>query len=310
MPRATPTLRCRAILVFALALIVQTAGVKADARIAGVVVDYSPRTVPAGKTPISILRNGESVPVKEHELLYEGDRLVFADAPGSKAYVRALVDKTEEIILDPAHSTVPNQRWPLLQSLAPKLLSAYRWVNAPAGVDNAEPRNALSRGGEDDVDDLAIFPKARETLTISDNSKEPLWIGWMGGNPPFSVSITQDGKVLQQVDVCKDGSEAGCMREATLPAVASAAGPLTLSVRSSDGASWSRQVKRASIAADDKLATANQLGNLGVFLRATELLDRDADAYMLESARQLATISSVYPPARTLLDNMKNGQVP
>lgn len=310
MLRTSPVLQFGAILLFVFALIVQTAGVNAEGRIVGIVVDYSPRTAAAGNMPVTILRNGASLPVKEHELLYEGDRILFAEGAGPKAYVKALVDKEEEIILDPGHNTVPKQRWPFLQSLAPKLLSAYRWVNTPAGVDNSEPRNALSRGGNDEEDDLTIFPKASETLTVSDDSKDPLWVGWTGGNPPFSVSIVQDGKVLQQVDVCKDGSEARCLREATLSAVSAATGTLTLSVRSSDGALWSRKVKKASIAADKKLASPDQLGSLGVFLRATELLDRDAGAYMLESARELATISSVYPPARTLLDNMKNGQVP
>jgi hypothetical protein len=306
----TRILRCRAILLFTLALIVQTADVNAAARIVGVVVDYAPHNHVSERLLISIFRNGQSLPVREHEILYEGDRLTFSGAAGPKAYVIALVDAEKKITLDSAHSKLPEPEGSFLQSIVPKLLAAYRWVNAAAGVDKAEPRNALSRGADDEVEELTIFPRARETLTISEASKDPLWIGWKGGSPPFTVSVAQDGKILQEIEVCKNGSEAGCSREATLSAVATAPGPLTLFFRSSDGASWSRQVKKAAIASDKEFATPDQVGSLGVFLGATELLDRDANAYVLESARRLATISSVYPPARTLLDNLKSGRVP
>src|SRR5262245_18947803 len=133
--------RCRAILLSALALTIHLTHAHADARLVGVVMDYAPRSQTSGEALISIKRNGESLHIKEHEILYEGDHVVFAKAAGPKAYVKALVNAEEEIVLDPAHDTVPKPSWPFLQSIVPKLLAAYRWVNAAAGVDNSQPRN-------------------------------------------------------------------------------------------------------------------------------------------------------------------------
>ena len=46
------------------------------------------------------------------------------------------------------------------------------------------------------------------------------------------------------------------------------------------------------------------------FLRATDLLDRKDGDYVLESARELNAISATYPPARTLLERIKDGRMP
>lgn len=297
----------RTIFLMGLLFVLRAGPVSAEGSIVGVVVDYNPRTT-EGTSLLTILRNGTSVPVKEHEILYEGDRLSFADAAGPKAYVRVLIDKKKEIVLDPAHNAVPSRRWDFLQSLAPELLSAYRWVNSPAGVDIAESRNAISRGVEGG-DSLSVLPNVKGVLTLSADSKDPIWIGWNGGDPPFTVSVAHGANILREIQVCKGETDATCVREAILP-IGTMDGNLTLSVSSADGGSWHKEIKRTSIAADDKLVKESELGSLGTFLRATELLDRNANEYVLESARMLATISSTYPPARTLLDNMKSGNVP
>jgi hypothetical protein len=304
------------VLFYCLALSVSFGGVVhstdavAEERVVGVVVDYKPRSRGSEEALISIERNGKRIPVKEHEILYEGDRLVFAETAGPDAYVKALVGAHKKIILDPAHSAVPGASWPFLQSMVPKLIAAYRWVNAAAGDDNSEPRNAVSRGALDESEDLTVLPKAHDILVISNTDQSPLWFGWTGGTPPFKVSITENGKVRQEIDVCKDGSEDGCVREVMLVGTVEADRPITLSILSSDNSSWSRDVKSAALAEDNDLSASKKLGSLGVFLHATELLDRDAGTYVLESARELATISSDYPPARTLLDEIKSGQVP
>jgi hypothetical protein len=302
-------LLCCVALSLSLVIIFGSNDARAEQRVVGVVIDYWPRGESSGKAFISIRRDGESIPVKEHEILKEGDRLVFAEDADPKAFVKALIGAGNVVTLNRQSDRVPETSWPFLQSIIPKLLAAYHWVNATAGVDNSGPRNAISRGALDEID-FAVLPKAQKTLIISSQSKSPLWIGWAGGIPPFKVSLAENGKVRQLVDVCKNGSETGCVRETIIGENTDATGPLTLSIESSDGSSWSGNIESDVIAEEKGLAAPEQLGSLGVFLHATGLLDRDPGTYVLESARELATISGDYPPARTLLDEIKSGQVP
>jgi hypothetical protein len=293
-------------LIFLLGL--QAFAVHAETHIIGVVIDYAPRNHAADKPLVAISRGNEKRPVKEHEIVYSGDRFVFSQEAGAKAYVKALINAQDEVTLTPAHNELPEASGSWLQSIAPQLIAAYRWVNAASGVDKAEPRNALSRGSEDDVSDLVVFPTAKGALTISGSSADPLWIGWNGGSPPFSVTLAMDGKILQSVDICKNGSDAACPRETQITTTHALPNSFMLSVTSADGASWSRKIEKAAIAPAPELGS--KLGELGVFLSATDLLNRDADKYVLETARRLASISSTYPPARTLLDKLKNGRAP
>ena len=278
-------------------------------RLVGVVTDYTPRPAKTGKPLIWIVRGNDRIPVKDHELLFEGDRLAFDERAGPDACVKALVNANDEVKLDRQHDTVPDPSWAFLQTIMPKLVAAYRWVNATKGEDKGLRRNALSRELDDDGDQLSVFPGAAKTLTIAAGSRDPLWIAWTGGLAPFAVSLERDGKVVDEVTVCETKA-ADCVRQAQVTVADTDGKPLTLKVTSASGASWTRQLEAAPITWSEDLAKADQLGSLGIFLRATDLLDRDQSRFVLESARELATISAAYPPARTMLETLQDGAHP
>lgn len=281
---------------------------RAEDRLVGVVIDFQPRKV-EGRPAVMLTHNGEPHRVREHDLIYEGDQITFDPAAPSTAYMKALVDHEKTITLDPAHPDVPQQSWPFLQSLVPKLLVAYRWINSAKGADDGEVRNALSRDTGGEVEDLSVLPHAGPALAISQTGTEPLWIAWTGGIAPFTVSLAAAGQPPSDVKVCGDGVEKTCKREAAV-AVPAGDQPFTLTVKSSDGAAWTKKVDRVAIAWEGELADVGKLGELGIFLRATELLDRNSGEYVLESARELAGIAPDYPPARTLLNRIQAGSLP
>src|SRR5690348_14210113 len=129
-----------------LVLFWSAAPLRAEADLVGIVVDYQPRARVAGKAVCFIKRTDESDmhPVREHEMIYEGDRIIFDAAAGPNAFVKALVASREAVTIDPAHPEFPKQSRSFLASWVPKLLAAYRWIN-PASEEVDEPRNALSR---------------------------------------------------------------------------------------------------------------------------------------------------------------------
>lgn len=274
--------------------------------ITGIVVDFAPRAHVEGKLPFTIQRDGRQFTVRESEIVYEGDSFVFDDKADLKStFVDVLVSGDNVVRLDPQHRVLPHQDWPMLQALWPRLVSAYRWVTS-SSEDNAKFENAVSRGANDS---LTVLPNVRRPLVISSGGATPLWLGWSGGKPPFTLTATSNGKRIAQVVVCPTVNAQDCDREAILP-LADSGEEIELSVESADGAIWKKQVVKQPITWKGELADAAQLGKLGPFLRATDLLDRGHGEYVLESARELNSAAASYAPARTLLKQIRDGQVP
>lgn len=283
----------------------------AQSQPAGVVVDYQPRTTAAGMPAIHIKRGANLYPVREHEVIYDGDEFVFTTGGGSEPFVTALIDAKTQIKLNPNNPTMPKHSWPDLQKVLPKLVAAYRWINSGRSSEGGVPRSAVSRGlVEDAMPPIAVLPRYGGKLLISDDGRRPLWLGWSGGTPPFKVRATNAGKVVAELQVCPGPADAACTREALLPGLGNGAEPIELMVKDANELSWSATVARAAVEADGGEADTASLGELGSFLHATELLDRGRGEYVLESARELAAISHRYPAARALLDQIRDGQIP
>jgi hypothetical protein len=154
-----------------------------------------------------------------------------------------------------------------------------------------------------------VLSDSRGTLIISDSSRDPLWLGWEGGSPPFTLTASSRGKLLVKSAICEKAADKACKREGIVD-VNGAEGDIELSLASSDGKSWTHEIKRNPIAWTGDLADVSAAGKLGRFLRATDLLDRGHGQYVLESARELAAIAPSFPPARILLDQIRDGKLP
>ncbi len=282
----------------------------ASPELAGVVIDYKPRSQIAGKPAIAIKRDGNLYPVRDQELIYVGDTFVFGPALKKEAYVIVLVGASTRVTLTAAQPNLPDHSWPVLQSIAPMLVAAYRWINTSAGSEGPELRNAISRGSEAVDDSVVMFPSVRGSLALSNQGPAPLWLGWTGGKPPFTASIAQAGKPVEEVAVCKDVPEEQCVREVLLGNIKDGDEAIDITVRTAGGSTWTRKVVRTTLKRDEATADSTKLGNLGIFLNATALLDRGHGEYALESARELASIAHEYPPARVLLDHIREGRVP
>ncbi|RUO99076.1 hypothetical protein [Hyphomicrobium sp.] len=281
-------------------------GAGAPKTVVGIIVDFAPRGKVEGSFPFTIERDGRSLAVRESEIIYEGDTIAFdSKADRKSTFIDVLVSGDNVIKLDPEHQELPNQNWPMLQALWPRLVAAYRWV-ASSSEDNVKFENAVSRGGDDP---LTVLPHVRRPLIISRDSAAPLWLGWSGGKPPFTLTATSNGKQVARVIVCPADSGKECNREAIF-SLAGAPDELELSLESSDGAIWKKQVIKQPVTWKGELADVTQLGKLGPFLRATDLLDRGHGEYVLESARELNSATTTYAPARTLLKQIREGQVP
>lgn len=295
--------RCVAPICLALLLM----GAAPPKPVIGIIVDFGPRGKVHGKLPFTVQRVGQTpLMVRESEIMYAGDTIAFDDtADPHSTFVDVLVSGDKVVRLDPNNRTLPDQEWGVWQVLWPRLVAAYRWV-ASSPEDDAKLENAVSRG----VDDaLTVLPNVRRPLIISDDSKTPLWLGWHGGKPPFTLTAAADGKQIAQVIVCPTGGAQDCNREATLP-VGDAGREIELSVTGADGATWKKQIVRQPIAWRGELVDVGPLGRLGPFLRATDLLDRGHGEYVLESARLLNSASPPDPLSRTLLKQIRDGQIP
>lgn len=293
---------------------VALSGIADEARAAemvGLVTDYQPRTPKGGTPAVTIKRNGQVVQVREHEIVYAGDVFVFASPAPPKASVEVLVGADTSVTLDPDRPSLPSRStWVALQSITPRLVSAYRWINPSSGGDKAAPSHAISRGDGDNAP-LAVLPEMRGKLTISTAGAAPLWIGWAGGKPPFVVSVSAGERLVKEARVCEAPVAAtGCVREALLNGIGDGDASLTLSVTDAAGASWKAILVRSAIARAGDGGDAKDLGKLRVFLDAVALLDRGRGDYVLESARELSAIAGSYKPARELLDLIRMGQVP
>lgn len=276
--------------------------------VVGIVTDYQPRFERNGIPAVGFRRDGKLYPLRENEIIYEGDEIVFTVDRETKAFAKILVDATTEIRLDPSRTGLPHPRWPVLQALWPQLVAAYRWMHSASSSDDAELENAVSRG-LDDGEVLSVLPNASGGLIISESSADPLWLGWEGGAPPFTLTASSNGKVIAKSVVCAKVAEKACRREGTID-LNGASGDIEVMLDSADGTSWTGRIKRAPIAWTGQLADVSAAGNLGRFLRATDLLDRGHGEYVLESARELVPIAPNFPPARTLLDHIRDGKVP
>jgi hypothetical protein len=280
--------------------------VLASPQMTGIVLDFKPRKLANGKPAITILRNATSYPVREHEIIYAGDRFFFDKSLAAGARVDVMTGSESVVTVDAAHPELPTSNWPSLQSVAAKLVAAYRWINSSGGEDKAAPRNAISRGDET----LAVLPNVRAKLAISDKGNAPLWIGWTGGTAPFVVTLSKEDKKIGELRICDQAAQAGCMREATFENIGDGAEALQLSVVSADGANWTRTLTRVPIAADAPGANASDLGKLATFLHGTGLLDKGHGDLILESARTFIQIAKTYPPARIMLDEIRDAKVP
>jgi hypothetical protein len=280
----------------------------AEEIVVGVVLDFQPHKVD-GRPGVMIEHGGDKHRLREHELIYEGDRIIFDRAVDpKKGEVDVLVDSVKTVTIKPDNPTLP-ERSSFLQSLMPELLVAYRWINPANGSEN-ELRNALSREGAAEVEDLSVLPHTHDHLTISRAGGGPVWIAWKGGLAPFTISLEEKGKSNRQIIVCGDKKITTCARETTFEDVPDGDQPITLTVKSSDGEAWSRSIAREAISWQGSLADTTKLGDLGTFLRATDLLNRDPNRYVLETARELVSIAPNYPPARMLLDRIQAGRLP
>lgn len=295
--------RCVAPICLALVLM----GAAPPKPVIGVIVDFGPRGKVHGKLPFTVQRVGQApLMVRESEIMYEGDTIAFDDAADpNSTFVEVLISGDKVVRLDPKNRNLPDQKWGVWQVLWPRLVAAYRWV-ASSPEDDAKLENAVSRG----VDDaLTVLPNVRRPLIISDDGKTPLWLGWHGGKPPFTLTAASDGRQIAQVVVCPTGEPQNCNREATLP-VGGAGREIELTVTAADGATWKKKIVRQPIAWKGELLDIEPLGKLGPFLRATDLLDRGHGEYVLESARLLNSASPPYAPARTLLRQIRDGEIP
>jgi hypothetical protein len=295
------------VLVLAVAALVATAvPVTASPELIGIVLDFKPRKLETGKPAIVILRNGKTYPVREHEMIYQGDKFVFDKSLGTDANVKALVDSSSVVTVTAAQPELPSHTWPSLQGVAAKLVTAYRWINPSGGEDKSAPRNAISRGDEA----LSVLPNVRAKLMISDKGNVPLWIGWTGGKAPFVVTLSTGGKKIGETRLCDHGPDQDCSREVTFENVDEGPDALQLSVASADGASWSQALARTAVVSDAVASNGAELGQLGLFLQGTELLEKGHGEFVLESARKFSSIAKDYPPARVLLDYIRDGKIP
>ncbi len=280
--------------------------VLASPEMTGIVLDFQPRKLATGKPAIVILRNATTYPVREHEILYQGDKFGFDKSLGADAHVDVLIGSDSVVTVKASHPELPASAWPSLQSVAAKLVTAYRWINSSGGEDKSAPRNAISRGDEG----MAVLPNVRAKLTISDKGNAPLWIGWTGGKAPFVVTLSEGAKKIGEFRICVQGVEADCKREAIFQNIGDSAEPLQLFVVAADGASWSRTLTRATIATDPTGGNGSELGHLATFLQGTELLGKGHGDFILESARKFLSIAKAYPPALIMLDEIRDGKVP
>ena len=280
--------------------------VLANPEMTGIVLDFQPRRLVTGKPAIAILRNATSYPVREHEIIYQGDQFVFDKSLAADAHVDVLTGSDSVVTVKAAHPELPASTWPSLRNVAAKLVTAYRWINSSSGEDKSVPRSAISRGDKM----FAVLPGVRAKLTISDKGNAPLWIGWSGGKAPFVVTLSKDDKKISELHICEHSAEADCIHEAVFQNIGDGAEPLQLSVVSAQGASWSRTLSRTPIVTDATGPNGSDLGKLAIFLRGTELLDKGRGDFILESARTFVEIAKSYPPARVMLDEIREGKVP
>ena len=272
---------------------------------AGVAIDIEPRE--AGTPAIQIKRGGKLYPLRQHEILYANDELVFPPDAGSKSSVKVLVDANRHVTLNAQNTKLPPANWSGFQGLLPKLASAYRWLYSGGAGDSEGPRNAVSRDVSAELPP-SVLPGLKGKLVISDEADPPLWIGWTDGEAPFKVIVSAQGKLITQAEICGgDPPPEDCLREALIAKLPAGTDPLEVKVTAADRQQWAKILSRQSIG---KAPEGEPLGDLGAFLAAVQLLDQEGGAYALESARILASIRERYPAAQKLLDRMRNGEVP
>jgi len=279
--------------------------VRAQDAPAGVAIDIE--SGEAGTPAIQIKRGGKLYPLRQHEILYANDELVFPPEAGSKSSVKVLVDATRHVTLNAQNTKLPPASWSGLQGLLPKLASAYRWLYSGGEGESEGPRNAVSR---DISAELApsVLPGVRGKLLISDDADPPLWIGWTDGEAPFKITVSAQGKLITQAEICGgDPPPEDCLREALIPNLPAGTEPLEVKVTAADRQQWAKILSRKSIR---KAPQGEPPGDLGAFLAAVQLLDQEGGTYALESARILASIRERYPAAQKLLERMRNGEVP
>ena len=282
---------------------------QAEPRLVGLITDYQPRVSADNTSAIEINRNAKRLPVRDHELLYEGDVIAFGDRADAKAFVKVMTDAETEVILHRGDK-IPSRGSAILQTLFPRLVAVSRWVKLGTSTEGSDPVNAISRDPGGELSSIVALPNHRGKLIISDDDNLPLWIGWSGGMPPFTVSVGPSGEAAANTVICESTPQETCVREAELNLKASGSKAIQLTVKSANGMSWTETVERAPLPSTPAFSEGRQLEKLGPFLNATELLDKGRGTYVLESARELAAIARDYPAARTILDNIREGQIP
>ena len=279
----------------------------------GVVTDYGPRDLNTGPPLVTMQRGNDVLPVKDQAPVYDDDQFVFTKQSGKQSgqtpFVTVQIGATEEVTLHETNPEIPKGAGLALRQFETRLIAVYKWINPP-GSDKQVPAEAQSRGEQT----LAVLPaltgNGRTKLVVSDDGSKPLWIGWTGGKPPFDVLAKIAGKTIAERKVCSEGETPSCLREAMIEGLTNDAEPLSLSIVAVDGSTWSQSLARKPIIPVGNVASVANLGKLGVFIEATELLDRGHGEYVLESARMLASIAKDYHPARELLDHIRDGPVP
>lgn len=302
MMRSAPAKLAMIALLFS---ILPEAAVHAQDAPAGVAIDIEPRE--AGMPAIQIKRGGKLYPLRQHEILYANDELIFPPNADSKSSVKVLVDAKRHITLTAQNPKLPPANWSGLEGLLPKLVSAYRWLYSGGSGDNEGPRNAVSREVSPDLA-LSVLPRAPAHLVISNDADPPLWIGWTEGEAPFEVTVSAQGKMISQAEICGGAPPPDdCLREILIGNLPAGTDPIEVKVTAADRQQWAKTLRRQAIG---KALHSATLGDLGAFLAAVQLLDQEGGAYALESARILASIRDRYPAAQMLLERMRIGEVP
>lgn len=272
---------------------------------AGVAIDIEPRET--GTPAIQIKRGGKLFPLRQHEILYANDELVFPPEAGGKSSVTVLVDATRHVTLNAQNTKLPPANWSGLQGLLPKLASAYRWLYSGGAGEGEGPRNAVSRDISAELPP-SVLPGVKGKLLISDDAGPPLWIGWSDGEAPFKVTVSAQGKLITRAEICGGNPPPeDCLREALIANLPAGTDPLEVKVTGANRQQWAATLSRHPIG---KAPQGEPPGDLGIFLAAVQLLDQEGGAYALESARILASIRERYPAAQQLLERMRNGEVP
>ena len=269
------------------------------------VVEVQPRSV-SQPLAAGIVRGGGEQPVLLWQPLYAGDHLF---ARGSGAMLVIELSTQERVTLDPDHRrefTVEGDS-NLLSALLPTLTNNMRWSNSAQLKNIQVPRDSIGRG--DGKQPLTVLNSVRDPLKFS-SSGGPLWVGWSGGQAPFKVVIETAGQDLAAMAVCDHIGSVDCVREATLSPAGNLPATFTMKITDATGA----VVVRHGVVASGEAGSPGPNSSprdVDQFSAIVAMVDRGGGrAWALEAARRLVPPQAKFPPARAMLDGLRDGLLP